>query len=215
MSQNAAETVRMQELLGRIGGGLDEFLKFQHPDALSRQQSWKSALQQPVPQQGVGIDEVTRELLEQVIPNGSPVSKPGFTAFITTGGTSVSTLASTAASIASPQRYLPTAFNFLEELSLDWLAQMFGLGAMKGVYSSGGSVANLVALGAARQSAFEKVGRDPARDGVDRAVGIYASHECHNTIQRSGGVLESAGAQFAPSPVTRRDVCAWTLCARR
>jgi len=189
MSQNAAETVRMQELLGRIGGGLDEFLKFQHPDALSRQQSWKSALQQPVPQQGVGIDEVTRELLEQVIPNGSPVSKPGFTAFITTGGTSVSTLASTAASIASPQRYLPTAFNFLEELSLDWLAQMFGLGAMKGVYSSGGSVANLVALGAARQSAFEKVGRDPARDGVDRAVGIYASHECHNTIQRSGGVL--------------------------
>jgi len=189
MSQDSAETGRLQELLARIGGGLDEFLKFEHPDALIRQQSWKSALQRPVPQRGIGIDEVTRELLEQVIPNGSPVSKPGFTAYITTGGTAASTLASTAASIASPQRYLPTAFNFLEELSLDWLAQMFGLGAMKGIYSSGGSVANLVALGAARQCAFEKVGRDPARDGVDRAVGVYASHECHHTIQRSGGVL--------------------------
>jgi aromatic-L-amino-acid decarboxylase len=189
MLQDSAETGRLQELLARIGGGLDQFLNFEHPDALTRQQNWKSALQQPVPQRGIGIDEVTRELLEQVIPYGSPVSKPGFTGFITTGGSTASTLASTAASIASPQRYLPTAFNFLEEQSLDWLAQMFGLGAMKGIYSSGGSVANLVALGAARQSAFEKIGRDPARDGVDRAVGVYASHECHHTIQRSGGVL--------------------------
>ncbi len=189
MSEDRAETGRLQELLARIGGGLDEFQTFEHPDALSRKQSWCDALQQPVPQQGVGIDEVTRELLEQVIPNGSPVGKPGFTAFITTGGTTVSTLATTAASIASPQRYMPTAFNLLEELSLDWLAQMFGLGEMKGIYSSGGSVANLVGLGAARQAAFEKVGRDPARDGIDRQVGVYASLECHHTIQRAGGVL--------------------------
>jgi aromatic-L-amino-acid decarboxylase len=189
MSQDKAETGRLQELLARVGGGLDQFLKFEHPDAITQQETWRAELEQPVPQQGVGIDEVVRELVEQVIPNGSPVSKPGFTAFITTGGASVSTLASTAASIASPQRYMATAFNLLEEMSLDWLAQMFGLGDMKGIYSSGGSVANLVALGAARQSTFEKIGRDPARDGVDRAVGIYASAECHHTIQRAGGVL--------------------------
>ena len=189
MSQDKAETGRLQELLARVGGGLDQFLKFEHPDAITQQETWRAELEQPVPQQGVGIDEVVRELVEQVIPNGSPVSKPGFTAFITTGGSSVSTLASTAASIASPQRYMATAFNLLEEMSLDWLAQMFGLGDMKGIYSSGGSVANLVALGAARQSTFEKIGRDPALDGVDRAVGIYASAECHHTIQRAGGVL--------------------------
>jgi aromatic-L-amino-acid decarboxylase len=127
--------------------------------------------------------------VDHVIPNGSPVPKPGFSAFITTGATSASTLASTAANIASPQRYMITAFNFLEELSLQWLADMFGLGEMKGVYSSGGSVANLIALGGARQDAFEKVGRDPAADGIDRAVSVYASQECHHTIQRSGGVL--------------------------
>ena len=39
-----------------------------------------------------------------------------------------------------------------------WLADMFGLTSMQGVYSSGGSVANLLALGAARQSAFERLG---------------------------------------------------------
>ena len=189
MSEESAETGRFEELLTRIGAGLDDFLKFEHPDALARASSWREALQGPPPQQGVGIDAVTRELLDWVIPNGSPVTKPGFTAFITTGGVTVSTLASTAASVASPQRYLPTAFNLLEEQSLDWLAQMFGLGGMKGIYSSGGSVANLVGLGAARQSAFEHVGHDPARDGVDRASTIYASRECHHTIQRAAGVL--------------------------
>jgi aromatic-L-amino-acid decarboxylase len=189
MSQDRAETGRLQELLARIGAGLDDFLKFERPDALSRQQSWRAALVRPVPQQGVGIDEVSRELLEQVIPNGHSLVKPGFTGYIMTGAASASVIATTAAGIASPQRFCLNAFNLLEELSLDWLAEMLGLGDMKGVYSSGGSVANLVALGAARQSAFEKAGHDPARDGVDRAVSIYASSECHHTIQRSGGVL--------------------------
>ena len=184
-----AETANLQALLSQIGAGLDQFLKFDHPDALHPDNNWRDALDMPLPQQGVGIGQVTRELLNQVIPNGSPVPRPGFSAFITTGSTTASTLASTAASIASPQRYMHTAFNFLEELSLQWLAQMCGIEQMQGIYSSGGSVANLVALGAARQSAFEKLGHDPAADGIDRPVSVYASAECHHTIQRSAGVL--------------------------
>src|SRR6185295_12578641 len=33
------------------------------------------------------------------------------------------------------------------------------------------------------------LGRDPAADGVDRRVALYASSESHHTIQRSAGVL--------------------------
>lgn len=189
MPRDKAEVGHLQSLLADIGGGLDRYLKFEHADAYSTRDNWLAALDRPLPEQGVGIDQVTRELLEDVIPNGAALPRPGFTSYITTGSTTASTLASTAASIASPQRYTQTAFNFLEELSLDWLAQMFSLPGMKGIYSSGGSVANLVALGAARQSAFEKQGHDPARDGVHRAVAVYASSECHHTIQRAGGVL--------------------------
>ena len=189
MSIEQAETGNLQALLSEIGAGLDEFLKFEHPDALCKQSSWKKALDIPLPHQGVGIEQVTRELVSQLIPNGSPVPRPGFSSFITTGSTSASTLASAAASIASPQRYMRTAFNFVEELSLQWLAEMCGVGGMQGVYSSGGSVANLIALGGARQSAFERIGHDPAADGVNRPVRVYASEECHHTIQRSGGVL--------------------------
>lgn len=189
MQKDKAEVGDLTRLLTQIGEGLDNYLKFEHPDALQNQENWKPALEKALPETGVGIDRVTQELIELIIPNGSPVTKPGFTSYITTGATTASTLASTAANIASPQRYLGTAFNFLEEQSLEWLSQMCHLGNMKGIYSSGGSVANLIALGAARQSAFEKLGHDPARDGVNRATRIYASRECHHTIQRAGGVL--------------------------
>lgn len=189
MAEEKAETGNLEQLLTRVGAGLDEMLKFEYPDALVDRDRWQAELDRPLPEQGAGIDQVVTELVETLIPHGNPVIRPGFSGYIVTGGTTASALATIAANVAAPVRYLPTAFNFVEELSLDWLAQLFGLGAMKGIYSSGGSVANLVALGGARQAAFEKIGRDPARDGIDRAVGIYASSESHRTIQRSAGVL--------------------------
>lgn len=189
MSTDAAETGRLQPLLAQLGTGLDEYLRFDHPDALHPGLRWREQLDIAVPHAGIGIDALAEELLRHVVPYGSPVPKPGFCAFITTGATTAAALASTAAGVASPQRYGHTAFNFLEELSLRWLADMFGLSGMAGVYSSGGSVANLLALGAARQSAFERLGRDPAADGLDRSVAVYASTEAHHTIQRSAGVL--------------------------
>ena len=189
MAEEKAETGRLQPLLSRVGESLDQYLKFEYPDALAARERWQRALDRPVPERGIGIDALVEEIADYLVPYGPPIPKPGFTGYIVTGGTTAAALATTAAYIASPVRYLPTAFNFVEELSLDWLAQMFGLGAMKGVYSSGGSVANLIALGAARQAAFEKIGRDPARDGLDRPVAVYASRECHHTIQRSCGVL--------------------------
>lgn len=189
MSNDAAETEHLQVLLSRVGAALDTFLRFEHPDALHPGLRWREHLDIALPRQGIGIDKMTEELIRHVIPNGSSVPRPGFSSFITTGSTTAATLAATAASVAAPQRYGLMAFNFLEELSLQWLAQMFGLQGMQGVYSSGGSVANLLALGAARQSAFEKLGRDPAAEGVDRRVAIYATTEAHHTIQRSAGVL--------------------------
>ena len=189
MFNEQAETGNLEKLLACLGAGLDQYLKFEHPDALHPKNNWREFLDIHLPQEGIGIEQVTQDLIEYIIPNGSPVPRPGFSSFITTGSTTASTLASTAASIASPQRYMLTAFNFLEELSLTWLAEMCGIEGMQGVYSSGGSVANLVALGGARQSAFEKRGHDPSADGVHRQASVYASEECHHTIQRSCGVL--------------------------
>ncbi len=153
-------------------------------------ESWQTALRGPLPEEGVGIGAVMDEINRYLIPNGSKISHPGFSSFITTGPTTLGAVTSFAASIAAPQRLGLTAFQFLEEQSLEWLGEMLSLPPyMKGIYSSGGSVANLVALGAARQWAFENIGIDPARDGVLKPCRIYATASSHHTIHRSAAVL--------------------------
>lgn len=189
MSIDAAETAHLQPYLSRIGAALDRFLRFEHPDAQHPGAHWRELLDLPLPQVGAGLDRVVDELVGQVIPNGSAVPRPGFSGFITTGGSTAAVLAATAANVAAPQRYGLHAFNFLEELSLRWLAELCGIGDLRGVYSSGGSVANLLALGAARQHAFERLGTDPAAAGVDRPMRVYATSQAHHTVQRAAGVL--------------------------
>ena len=127
-----------------------------------------------------------------MVANGGRFCDPAWWGFITAGPTTASTLALAAAPIAGTQRYTITAFNHLEELSLDWMAELCQLHPeMKGVYVSGGSVANLVGLGAARQAVLERLGHDPARDGLpgDLTLRVYTSTEAHHTVQRSAAVL--------------------------
>lgn len=191
MSSTRPEIGKFDTYLGRAARALDVHLE-EHPgDAMRRFPEWDSALKGNLPDLGVGTDRAVEQLLEVVLPNGPRMSHPGFWGWITTGPSTVGAVAAAVASIAGPQRYTITAFNRVEELSLEWLAELCGLGEhMKGVYSSGGSTANLIALGAARQWAFTEQGIDPAGNGVDgRRVAIYTSTEAHHTIHRSAGVL--------------------------
>ncbi len=186
-----SETGNLGAYASRIGVALDEFLRATHGDSMTRYDEWSKALDGPLPAEGAGGEAVVEELERTVVPNGMRLSEPGFWGWITAGPSTVPVVAQLAAAVASPQRYTITAFNRLEELSLDWLAELCGLPAhMKGVYSSGGSVANLVALGAARQWALEQAGIDPAADGLgSRPVAVYASAEAHHTVQRAAAVL--------------------------
>ncbi|BFU43280.1 pyridoxal phosphate-dependent decarboxylase family protein [Krasilnikovia sp. MM14-A1004] len=157
-----------------------------------RRESWRAALDTPLPEHGAGAPATLAELADRVVANGLPVGAPRFTGFITTGPPAVPAVAQFAAALASPQRYAVSAFNLLEDVSLRWLARLCGLDEpVAGVYSSGGSVANLLALGAARQSAFERRGVDVGRDGLPPGARgrIYASAEAHHTIQRAAAVL--------------------------
>lgn len=190
MKKEAAETARLGEVLATVGRSLDTFLEFAHPDPQQHPERWRKLLDQPLPETGAGINSVVQEICEQLIPNGAAISRPGFSAYITTSPTTVAMAASCAAMLAAPQRQTLHAFNFLEELSLEWLARLFQLPSeMKGVYSSGGSVANLVALGAARQAMLEQVGINPSADGITRQCVVYSSSETHHTIRRAAGVL--------------------------
>jgi aromatic-L-amino-acid decarboxylase len=179
------------DYLERVGVALDAFVCGENADPMTRRDGWMGALERPLPEEGIGGAGVIDELVRDVVPNGARINEAGFWGWITTQPTDVAIAASLAATVASPQRYMLTAFNYLEELSLEWLAQLCGLGSnMKGVYSSGGSVANLVALGAARQWSLEQHGIDAAAEGLGAThAAIYTSAESHHTILRSAGVL--------------------------
>ena len=144
-----------------------------------------------LPDEGAGLD-VTVDELSTAIVSGSRISAPGFLGFITTGATTAGVVAQTATSLAGGQRYLLHAFNALERTGLRWLADLCGLpDGVHGAFTSGGSTANLLALGAARQAAFERLGVDASADGLPTSFRgrIYASARAHRTIHRAAAVL--------------------------
>lgn len=193
MTEQFEETAACENLssyLNELGKGLDEYLRFEHSDAMQNPEDWKAKLGLDLPHNGIGIDDVIAEIRSLLLPNASAIPNPGFSSFITTGASNSALLANLSALVSAPQRYSLTAFNYVEELSLNWMRDLFGLSKeMKGIYSSGGSTANLIALGAARQQVFEKIGIDPARDGVQMPCRIYASAACHHTVHRAAAVL--------------------------
>ena len=188
--------------LAQVGVALDDWLASDQPDALTNGSGWQDSLRGPVPEQGIGADATVEEFVAEILPNGTRLTSPASWAFITAGPTTVPTVVAAAGMIAAPQRQTLTAFNRLEQLSLEWLAQLCGLGDhMLGVYSSGGSTANLVALGAARQWALERAGLDPAAAGLDgRRLALYTSTQAHHTIHRSAAVLGMGRASVRSIP---------------
>ena len=191
MSRRGPATGDVGRYFEQVGGAVDKWLASDKPDPLKSGSDWRARLAGPVPEEGIGADATINEFVDLVLPNGSRLASPASWGWITTGPTTVPTVVAAAAMIVAPQRQTLTAFNQLEELSLDWLAQLCGLAEqMKGVYSSGGSTANLVALGAARQWALEQVGIDASAAGLDgRQLALYTSTQAHHTVHRSAGVL--------------------------
>ncbi|MEJ2179670.1 MAG: pyridoxal-dependent decarboxylase, partial [Gammaproteobacteria bacterium] len=117
MDTDKADCGNISPLLVQMGEYLDQYQRFEHGDAMQQPGRWRDVLNQPVPDQGVGIDNVLEEIGMTIIPNGSQIPNPGCTSFITTGATNVGVLATLAGAVAAPQRIGLTAFNYLEELS--------------------------------------------------------------------------------------------------
>jgi aromatic-L-amino-acid decarboxylase len=204
MAETAAVT-GLSDAVTRLLPHLEEVWRWDEDRTMADQAQWRAALDQPLPEQGAGVDRVLDELIQHVVPYGPQVGKPGFSGFIVNGPTTTGVAAALAATAVAPHRYLQTAANHLEAVSLQWLQDLLGIPAgHQGVYSTGGSVANLIALGAARQAAYEALDVDASADGIDRPGRVYASVEAHHTIQRSAAVLGLGRNGVVPVPVDDR-----------
>ena len=199
-----AETRRFGEVLERLSPALDAFAA---DHATAPFPPYRPTAGDPgqgaLPDDGVGLDATVDELAA-IVRQGSRISAPGFVGFITTGASTSGAAALTATAFAGGQRYTLHAFNAVEHTSLRWLADLCGLPeGVTGVYSSGGSSANIIALGTARQAAYERRGHNVAEDGAPEGLPgrIYASALAHRTVHRAAAVLGLGRKAVVPIPV--------------
>lgn len=171
---------------------LERFVRFEGTDPACARASWRAALGGSLPETGVGREAVLSELAELVVANGLRVGHPGFSGWVTTMPTDIGAAADLAQAVAVPQRWWATAGNFVDDLAMRWLIALLGFPAhFAGTFTAGGSTANLIGLGAARQHAGERLGLHPSRDGNGGMFEprVYCSTQTHHVVGRALGVL--------------------------
>ena len=148
-----------------------------------------AALSLEVPEQPLDSDALLAHLRELVLQQSTYLGHPGFLAYICGTGTVPAPVADLLAAGVNQNlggfRLGPGATE-IELQVIRWLAARFGLpeGA-GGHFVTGGAMANLIGLKAARDRALPE-GRER---GVDRPLAIYASEEAHAVITRAADIL--------------------------
>ena len=205
--RDAAATDSLAEALERVVPSLERFLRFEGRDPARERSRWRPALDRALPAAGIGRDATLAELADLVVANGLRVGHPGFLGWVTTAPTDVGAVADLAQAVAVPQRWWVTAGNFVDDLAMRWLIDLLGFPASTvGTFTSGGSTANLVGIGAARQHAGERLGLRPSLDGIAGMVEprVYASTETHHVVGRALGVLGMGRANLRTIPLDAR-----------
>ena len=187
-----ARTDRLTEAVSAILPALDQFNRFEGQDRSSIRSEWLPLLDEPLPQEGAGAEAVIELLRDVVIPRGLRLGHPGFTSWVTTAPSTTAAAGHLASAVISPQRWWLQPGNHLDVMAVRWIIELLGFPAsFVGTFTSGGSTANLVGIGGARQHAAEKLGIDAALDGISAIPEprIYASPEVHHVVTRAMGVL--------------------------
>jgi glutamate/tyrosine decarboxylase-like PLP-dependent enzyme len=155
----------------------------------------EAELREPLPEEPAPIDTLFDQLQRVVWPNIGNVQHPRFFAFIPSPSNFVSVMADALAA-----GFNPFAGNWLEGsgpaqielVTIDWLREMLRLPETAGgLFVSGGSMANLTALAAARMARLDK--------RCDDAV-IYFSDQTHNSIEKALRVLGFARERIRALP---------------
>ncbi len=154
-----------------------ETQKHKNPVALASREEMDSLLTERIPEQSTPANEVLDFVMNQVIPNSNIVSHPKSYSFVPGPSNYISAMADTIATgfnIFSGGWAASPAAAELEIVTMNWLLEIFGFPTKKGggIFTSGGSMANLTALVTARRI---KCGSDFSK------ATIYLSDQAHSS----------------------------------
>jgi aromatic-L-amino-acid decarboxylase len=147
---------------------------------------------EPLPEQGIALAEILARFENDVAPNAMGVPSPRyFGQFNPTPlpiGVWADALASMLNQNAGAWRNGPTSA-MIEARVIRWLCDLLNYGPQSfGTLASGGSEANLIALKCARDSVAANIKDRGVRTAPGDLV-IYASEQCHYSIDKSADLL--------------------------
>ncbi len=147
---------------------------------------------EPLPEKGISIEEILTRFRDDVAPNAMGVPSPRyFGQFNPTPlpiGVWADALTSMLNQNAGAWRNGPTSA-MIEARVIRWLCDLLNYGPQSfGTLASGGSEANLIALKCARDSVAASIKDRGVRTAAADLV-IYASEQCHYSIDKSADLL--------------------------
>ena len=141
-------------------------------------------LAEPPPEHGTPCEALLEQLQRDVFPSTMHVNHPRFFAFVPGPGNYIGALAealSAGYNVFTGTWLGGSAAEAVETVTIDWLRQLCGFDeACRGLFVSGGSVANLTALTVARHVVLE--------DRLERAI-VYMSDQAHSSLEKALLVL--------------------------
>jgi glutamate/tyrosine decarboxylase-like PLP-dependent enzyme len=176
-----------------------------------------AALAGPLPEHGDGSLTTVRALIDATWQGSTRSAGPRFFHFVMGGGTPAALaadwLTSAVDQIAFNWVSSPFAMR-LEQISLDWLKELFGLpAAWSGVFTSGATTANFTGLAAARRWWGLEHGVDVEEEGLTTlpAVPVFAGGYVHASAVKALAMLgigRSRVRTFPADATGRLDVAA-------
>ncbi|MEM1091840.1 MAG: aminotransferase class V-fold PLP-dependent enzyme [Pseudomonadota bacterium] len=167
-----------------------------------RQRSRKSldaALPQGLPREGTNPEAVLELVATEILTSIAHTDHPRFFGYIPSPSNYISVLADSLVSgfnIFAGHWIAGSSAGAVEATTLKWLAEIMGFPASAGgVFLSGGSMANLSAIHAARSSVIE------AGAGHDSRLTLYATGQAHSSISKACQILGFAADQQRSIPV--------------
>ena len=147
---------------------------------------------EPLPEKGISLEEILARFRDDVAPNSMGISTPKYFGQFNPAPLPIGVWADALTSMlnqnAGAWRNGPVSA-MIEARVMRWLCDLLNYGPKSfGTLASGGSEANLIALKCARDS----VAADIKDRGVRKAPGdlmIYASDQCHYSIDKSADIL--------------------------
>src|SRR5260370_10961851 len=162
-------------------GGLRDRPVYRHTSS----REIRSGLDSKLPIKGTDFDSLLKVFCDTIVPFSRQNAHPRMFGNVQSPGTPIGAFADLLASTLNANltiwRSAPAPVE-LERVTIDWIRQILGFNPEAGgLFVSGGSMANLAALAAARQTKYDSLGR----------LRMYASNATHFSITKAGLLLGS------------------------